>query len=272
MSDRASLSQRIARLACEVPTDTVEMLARAVEQLPATPTASSAGLLASAVLQPAARDACRAVFTRWAESFRDVPPVAIAWALRAAAAADDSHRAREKVEVVWTGPTSLALGVLRTDETLLTLIREAKRSLLLVTYAAYEIRAVRAALESALDRGVSIALVVETSTDDGGTLKFDPMPAFGNRLARDAFTFIWPAEKRLRDEQGRPGALHVKAAVADTNVLLVSSANLTGSALAINMELGLLVRGGGAPRRVARHFEELRETGVLVDVSRASSA
>jgi cardiolipin synthase A/B len=59
------------------------------------------------------------------------------------------------------------------------------------------------------------------------------------------------------------GVLHAKAVVVDGRVALVSSANLTAAALDHNMELGLLVRGGGIPRRLEEHVAELRAKGIL---------
>jgi len=40
------------------------------------------------------------------------------------------------------------------------------------------------------------------------------------------------------------GSLHVKCAVADASVALISSANLTDYTMSLNMELGVLVKGG----------------------------
>lgn len=76
--------------------------------------------------------------------------------------------------------------------------------------------------------------------------------------------YVWPLEMRPGDPKGNPAALHAKCAVADDAVLLVSSANLTESAFEINMELGVLVRGGDMPRRVAEHWRGLASDGQLV--------
>jgi cardiolipin synthase A/B len=57
--------------------------------------------------------------------------------------------------------------------------------------------------------------------------------------------------------------MHAKCAVADEELLFISSANLTGYALALNMELGLLVRGGPLPAAVWTHFQRLIEGGVM---------
>jgi len=51
--------------------------------------------------------------------------------------------------------------------------------------------------------------------------------------------------------------------LADGRILLVSSANLTGYAMTLNMEMGLLVRGGDAPQRVEKHLLCLVEQGVF---------
>lgn len=68
------------------------------------------------------------------------------------------------------------------------------------------------------------------------------------------------------DEQSdtnKPGILHVKCAVADGEWLFLSSANLTQQAFTINMELGMLVRGGTMPGRIEQQFERLIKVGEL---------
>jgi len=52
--------------------------------------------------------------------------------------------------------------------------------------------------------------------------------------------------------------------LADRHVLFVSSANLTQSGVAKNIEAGLLVRGGAAPLRAAEHVDALRASGALI--------
>ena len=78
--------------------------------------------------------------------------------------------------------------------------------------------------------------------------------------------YYWPREKRGVDPNGKVGILHVKCVVADGRWLFLSSANLTDYAFSINMELGLLQRGGALPGRVERHFDQLIERGVLARV------
>ena len=74
-------------------------------------------------------------------------------------------------------------------------------------------------------------------------------------------TELWHWPPRARTE---PGAkMHAKIAVADRSALLVSSANLTQSGVGTNIEAGVLVRGGHAPRRAAEHVAHLIAAGVL---------
>jgi phosphatidylserine/phosphatidylglycerophosphate/cardiolipin synthase-like enzyme len=182
--------------------------------------------------------------------------------LRGARAALEARR--EHIELVWTGPNAPTVAIYRTDRTLLDVIASARRHLLVVTFTAYDVDAIREALRAALIRGVHVDLVLELAKADGGKVSFSPLgalaPANHDRLG----LWVWPPEDRPTAPDGRYGTLHAKCAVADGRTLLVSSANLTGDALELNMELGVLVTGGDAPGRVRDHFLELIRRGVLV--------
>lgn len=167
-------------------------------------------------------------------------------------------RATVSVETVWSGPASNAVPVRATAQVLLDVIAEAERDLRLMTYSARPHEGVRSALAAAVARGVAVTVVVETLRGAGGTLEGEePAAAFagigGVRL------WHWPVGQRTV----RRGRMHAKLAVGDRRTLLVSSANLTQSGVAANIEAGLLVRGGSAPRRVAEHIDELQAAGVL---------
>ncbi len=162
------------------------------------------------------------------------------------------------VEGVGGGPAGNAVPVRATAQVLLDLIAEATRELRLMTYSARPHEGVRSALAAAVARGVAVTVVVETLRGAGGTLEGEePAAAFagigGVRL------WHWPVGQRTV----RRGRMHAKLAVGDRRTLLVSSANLTQSGVAANIEAGLLVRGGSAPRRVAEHIDELQAAGVL---------
>jgi phosphatidylserine/phosphatidylglycerophosphate/cardiolipin synthase-like enzyme len=57
--------------------------------------------------------------------------------------------------------------------------------------------------------------------------------------------------------------MQAKIAVADRHALLVSRVNLTESGVENNIEAGVIIRGGQAPRRFAEHIDELRASGIL---------
>ncbi len=107
-------------------------------------------------------------------------------------------------------------------------------------------------------RRVAVSIVVETLQGAGSALSGDePYQAFTGVPGLQLWH--WPTSQRTE-----PGAkMHAKLAVADRRVLLVTSANLTQSGVAKNIEAGLLIRGGSAPLRAAEHVDALRSNGYL---------
>jgi phosphatidylserine/phosphatidylglycerophosphate/cardiolipin synthase-like enzyme len=194
----------------------------------------------------------------------------LAYALRAAARTAEDHRQAEQSALVWTGPTTGGSAMRNTKQALLEVIDAAQDSLLIVSFAVYNIPAVQAALVRAASRGVHIRICVESAGKNQGKVTYDAVRALGPTVAANAHVYVWPLEKRRQDEQGRYGALHAKCAVADGHLLFLSSANLTDYALTLNMELGILVRGGLLPRNVVTQFEWLIETKVLVKIEQSN--
>jgi phosphatidylserine/phosphatidylglycerophosphate/cardiolipin synthase-like enzyme len=68
----------------------------------------------------------------------------------------------------------------------------------------------------------------------------------------------------MRPPEG--GSLHAKALVADGDVALVTSANLTGHAMKHNIELGLLVTDRAAATAIVAHVDGLARQGVLARI------
>lgn len=115
------------------------------------------------------------------------------------------------------------------------------------------------ALGQARERGVTVTVIVETLQGAGSALAgAEPHQAFAE--VPGVQLWHWPVGQR--SESG--ARMHAKLAVADRRALLVSSANLTQSGVTVNIEAGLLVRGGSAPTRAAEHLEALRANGTLV--------
>ena len=139
--------------------------------------------------------------------------------------------------------------------------------LLVVTFAAYLPEAVDKALHAAVDRGVQLRFVFESEDVSEGKVSSNAAKALGPALLARSALCVWPLARRPRSPSGDHGSLHVKCAVADREVAFVSSANLTGYAMTINMELGLLVRGGPVPGSIAEHFDALVEGKILEKVT-----
>ncbi len=182
--------------------------------------------------------------------------------LRGVAAGYTRHAAAVSVETVWSGPSSHAVPVRATAQALVDVVNDASAELLLMTYSATPHQALRGALEAAAARGVDVAVVVETLQGAGSALAgAEPATAFVSIIGLKLWQ--WPVSQRT--EHG--SKMHAKLAVADRRALLVSSANLTQSGVAKNIEAGVLIRGGTAPRRAAEHIVALQSGGILAPLS-----
>lgn len=195
------------------------------------------------------------LFRRW-DKEPEVSGPGLALAIEAAGHACDRDRDRS-IRPVWTGPDA-GQPVRLTASVMAEVIAAAQRQLLVISFAAYKIPQVLAGLEAAAQRGVIVDIVLETAEDSGGALTFDQLPAFAG--LDGVQVWHWPAEKR----PPAGGSLHAKAIVADDVVALVTSANLTGHALANNIELGLLARDRSAATGITAHVAGLMRDGLLV--------
>ena len=181
-----------------------------------------------------------------------VPGSAIGLALRACLATDSSDD-ELAVQVVVTGPSSIKAPVRLTSEVVKELIGSAKDRVTIVSFAAYYMATLIDALDAAVQRGVTVRVILESPENlDGG----------GGGDAYSKFqAYRWPTEHRP------PGAkLHAKAVIVDGRDVLLTSANMTNNAYDRNIELGVLCRGGDVARCAQAHFDGLVAAGVLVRV------
>jgi phosphatidylserine/phosphatidylglycerophosphate/cardiolipin synthase-like enzyme len=197
-----------------------------------------------------------AVWAAWA-GVPALPGAGVALGLRASQAAVQADRAAERVELVATGPTTWLVPLRRTDDVLLRVIEGARSRLFVLSFATYRVPAVHAALVAALDRRVQVTLLLED--EDLGDLK--AANAYDD-LAPRAKVLVWPLAQRSV-VNGHVPKMHAKAAIADGSVAFITSANLTGSGLERNMELGTWVRGGPLPGKLEQHFQQLLAARVL---------
>lgn len=199
-----------------------------------------------------------------------IKPDALGYAILTASKNEAYHHRAGQMELVWTGPSTQAIPLRRTDQAVLQVINEAQHRLFLVSFAVYKIRKIVAALKLAVGRGVDLSILVESSDESAGKLTYDAINAFGEVLHQLATFYIWPYDKRERSEDAKSGIIHAKAAVADGKVLFISSANLTEYAMNLNMEMGVLIHGGDLPLQVEKQFDYLIDEEVIIPVPKRS--
>jgi cardiolipin synthase len=198
---------------------------------------------------PVLRDFCDQLLARLSEN----SPVYLAGLLTGAACAVSRAHRRQSIDVVWTGPESGISTSRLTAAVVIDLISEARRELLLVSFATQTEPGISAALDAAHGRGVSIMLLAERHADNHAySHAATPFPDL------TATRLHWPATER---PQG--AALHAKIIVVDDLIALVGSANLTGRAMEDNLECGILIRGGKQPRAILDHVMSLYMAGRL---------
>jgi len=142
-----------------------------------------------------------------------------------------SKRSRQTVELVWTGPATPVVPVRRTEHALFELIQGAQQRLTFMRFGIFQVPRLVQMLEQALTRGIAVRIVLgdrESQSDwaiEQQSLQLGPI--IGGR----ASLCWWPHERRLRDASGCAGLIHAKAAIADSRIAFLTSANLTEAAL-----------------------------------------
>lgn len=267
MSEQEVFAERVADLIHDLPQNVVgELVAGLQDLLPSSPLTEVAELLARGV-PSMTRGHCIALVEAMRGLDPPLDPPTLARILLVAACSDRRRREEQTVEVVWSGPVDARTTLRRSEQALLETIQAARRDMWVVSFVVYKIPEVRQALLDAVGRGVRTSLLLETVEASEGSLDFDGTQALASVRARGARVYEWPLDNRGRDASGKPGLLHAKACVVDRQRLLVSSANLTGKAFDLNMELGLLVRGGIQPAMVARQLDWLVEEKVIAEIT-----
>ena len=262
-----TLAAQTVKLVNELPAGLIHELARKIEAGDVRDWPRLRLHVLELTPQPRFRALIEELIDVWRRRAPTTSPGGVALALRSAAAAAQHYRHEQSVELIWTGPDIPGLPLRRTDQALVQVIDAAQKSLLIVSFVVYRVPAITQALISAFERGVFLRICVEAPEPSGQRIAYDTIQALGQDVLDRAAIYIWPRDQRPTDPDGRFGSLHAKCAVADHELLFISSANLTGHAMHLNMELGVLIRGGRQPATVATHFERLSERGVLQQVN-----
>ena len=179
-------------------------------------------------------------------------PDEMAGILRGASHGYLSEKAREQVQLVWTGPDLNQIPVRRSEQILLELINSAQSSLFLVSFVLVNIPRVEDAIRQALERGVDVRMLLESEDKEGSSNFRDTI----KRLQGDIpglTLYVWPRERRESIEGGF-ARVHAKCAVADQVDAFLTSANLTSAALDKNIEMGVHIQGGNVPPTIYQQF------------------
>ena len=140
----------------------------------------------------------------------------------------------------------------------LRVIKQAQKSLSIAMYVVYEIPEILEALAEAERRGVRIRILIEPPQALGGNLK-------GVHNSQNVLQdYLSQAKFYCPNHSIIHGVVHAKFVCADARIAFVTSANLTLAAVKQNIELGLLVVGGGIPMQIESLFEELVVKKVIV--------
>lgn len=254
----------IAAAARELPLTQVETLASALETLTSqTLDERRIEPLINQIQGFGHRLRLQSLFKCLRQSQAELTPVALAWALRGAAAQDAERREQRSVELVWTGPPTPVLKPRLSYGALLEVIDHSRRHLTIASFAVFRIDAIRSAILRALARGVAVRLILESASASAGKIAQEPVEVLGLGPHAGLETYVWPLSQRPTNAAGHHGALHMKCALADEELALISSANLTGHALELNMELGVLLRDAILGAQLRGHFDALIQKGIL---------
>ena len=257
--EKQELLDILTKIAREFSPDTVESLAAEINNLENSSEASKLNSWAST--QKAIEIVDK--LTKLWSSFPEVDPKSLSLSLLTARNIAEKISKAQTLELLWTGPRADTVPVRRTGQALLEVINTAKKEIIIVSFFAYKVDNIVKALLAAISRGVEVKMILELDEDAGGKLSFNVLQTMKKAVPEAKF-YYWPIEKRRTNEQGKYGSLHVKCAIADVKKAFISSANLSDYALALNMELGVLVKGGDVPKRISAHFRELINMKTIV--------
>jgi phosphatidylserine/phosphatidylglycerophosphate/cardiolipin synthase-like enzyme len=163
-----------------------------------------------------------------------------------------SEKAREQVQLVWTGPDLNLVPVRRSEQILLELVNSAQSSLFLVSFVLVNIPTIEDAIRQALERGVDVRMLLESEDKEGSNSFRDTIKRLQSVIP-GLTLYVWPRERRESIEGGF-ARVHAKCVVADQLSAFVTSANLTSAALDKNIEMGVHIHGGNIPQTIYQQF------------------
>lgn len=252
----------VGALAVAMHRDRIPSVADAIERLSGVQEFDRARLAFGPNVDSARVERLRA---SWAATPR-VTPAEISAAFRGAAEAVTVLGTGVNIELAWTGPDTGLIPLRRTEQVLLEVIDSATSGLFLASYVFYRASSIVEALNSAIQRGVRVRILLESSVEQGGAVRGDSAETLAKAVP-GAIVYAWDPAERKHNIEAQSASVHAKCLVADRKLAFITSANLTSAALERNMELGLLIRGGTVPDRLQAHLEALAATRIITRVT-----
>ncbi|CDN09515.1 MULTISPECIES: DISARM system phospholipase D-like protein DrmC [Enterobacterales] len=250
------LLDTITTLICLISLEKVEAIAARIRQTEACKATAS---LSGVVGTPAANIVIKQLIIDWENT--KISSDELASMLLAASYIYTKVTAEQSTELVWTGPTTPFVSARRTEQALLQIISNAKQSLFITSFVAYDVSCIVNALNVAIKRGVVITMLLESSSEYGGSINFDHISKM-KTLMPHARIYLW----ENKPSEFSDGRVHAKVIVADSNTCFITSANLTGYAMEKNIEVGVLITNGSIPALLHEHLNYLISTKVITPV------
>lgn len=187
---------------------------------------------------------------------------------------DAGQRMADRVQLVWSPPDLDTVDARDTSVVVQELFRQARRSVLICTYALDQKKKAEALfgeLAARMDADANLAVRVFANIHRA-YLDETPSAQLVREFANQVKGQIWPGQRLPevfydprsleRDTQKR-AVLHAKAVVIDSRWTLLTSANFTEAAQERNIEAGVVVDDARLAERVERQFDQFVEAGVL---------
>ncbi len=263
---RTELQSRIRILCGMLPDNSVRNLAVGVEGI-SNPSDHALATAVQGIAVASHRERAMDMLRYWRSHVPELTPAALSYALEVAAHICKEERNRVHIETVWTGPEQTELIHRSPAQAVYDVLDAAREELIVVSYATRRVQPVLDRLHAAASRDVRIMFIIERGKEYGGKLAYDPLKQSGLPDVAGIELYYWPLTKRPKTPEGDVGSLHAKCIVADRHIALVTSANLTDYALSINIEMGLKIEGGDAPRQIAEQFVGMVEMGILEKIT-----
>ena len=163
----------------------------------------------------------------------------------AKAARNHAKQNTDKCDLIWTGPIQFPIPARSTLGVIKEMINEANKSVTIVGYRIEDYaEPIISALYLAAKRNVTVRLVIDKA-----------------KKQLSIFRKIWIDWElpefyyREPTEDDPMSSIHAKMIIVDSNILLITSANLTYHGLSSNLEIGVKIRG-----KTARGAERLVDT------------